>query len=123
MQHLIHPVKKVQTSEWVISKEIIAFTNLGITEEKLNEIGLHKAKQLAKQHYREKAFRIHPDTAKVKDSRRPGMSSMMKLCRWIKIINDTKYLPITSNNAERVLKISKGFKTTEDIDIGLNNIL
>jgi len=95
----------------------------GITEDDINRLGLQGIKKKAKRAYRRWAFKIHPDAGgKPRYPWNVGEPvTITKAKKWRDYIQNLKALPMTSENMDAILEITKGFKTTADIDLGLND--
>jgi len=99
---------------------------------------LREIKEKTRKKFREMVFEVHPDVAPViKWGEYCGKKKKTIMVRcpnsiWyrsihfhqIKQLHDKiqslKYVPMTHENCNEVLELQKGFKTTKDIDLGLN---
>jgi len=101
----------------------------GICATEIESCGLREIKRKTKTKFRELMCRYHPDTRK--PWHKNGKRTWVKLSNgrsihisyWIKRYREVmglKYLPTTLFNFEKTLEIQKGFKSTKDVDFGLN---
>ena len=100
----------------------------GISWEDVEKKGLSEIKAIAKRNFRKTVFELHPDSKKCKThlwarnekgstAKKIGFSELIRRYRRIQRL---KYMPITYQNCDRVLKIQRDYRTMEDTDFGLN---
>ena len=84
---------------------------------------LQELKHKSRKKFRQLIFQIHPDTGTRKtvsrNQSRAGMN-IYKLKHYYDKIQKMKYVPMTIGNCEKLLELQKGYKTTADVDLGLN---
>ena len=101
----------------------------GVTDDQIDSLSLREIKRCAKERYIEYLFKIHPDhggrgylyrSGEHIDSSGGTKVYVAQLKKLFNRIKNLTYKPLTADNCEKVLKISKGYKTTADVDLGLN---
>ena len=100
-----------------------AMKSLGLNDSHTTK-GLQQFKKEARIKFREKVKQLHPDRNEYhKTSKECGQrqrcngAGLKVIIRHYNIIRRLKVMPITPQNAITVLKITKGYQTTGDIDI------
>ena len=86
---------------------------------------LRELKSRARKKFRQIAFQLHPDTGKKKTARpRENYPGGGMYLHQIKSLHDKiqrmKYVPMTIGNCNELLELQKGYKSTADVDLGLN---
>ena len=102
---------------------------MGISEYDSRKLSLAEIKKIAKQNYHKLIFEIHPDRGGkgfFYDHTIP--CNTVRVTAWdlkklISCIEGLKFKPMTIDNCNEILEISKGYKTTRDVDFGLNGFI
>lgn len=108
-----------------------ALNMFGIDEDQVDSLSLAEVKKLVRERYVEVVFRIHPDqggkgfTTWIGYLRVPGGTRVYieKVKEMYQRIKSLKHKPMTTANCAEILEITKGYKTTEDVDFGLNGFI
>ena len=106
-----------------------AFDLFGIKPREIRSLGLRKIKSRAKHTYRKLMFEMHPDSKGRRwiylysKGRVPW--NLEKVRKAHQKIQNLRYLPIGKEDADygAILTLEKGFKSTADVDFGLNSHL
>lgn len=114
-------LKQRNKQRGLLSRGMVPLQRLGITEEMIRGLGLREIKQLAKKEYRRRVLESHPDMISSHTGGVfPGIFTLSILNEAIKRVEEFQFVPVTRDNVESLLELTKGFKTTQDVDFGLN---
>ena len=111
-----------------------ALRAFSICAAEIETLGIGGIKKKTKARFRKFMLANHPDTKKrtakgmcsvktgtwLKHENRSGFEHVSFWFKKYREIMGLKYLPLTPFNFEKILEAQKGFKTTADIDFGLN---
>lgn len=104
----------------------------GVIGDQIDLLSLREIKRCAKNQYIEYLFKIHPDrggrgylyrSGDHVDNKGGQKVYVAQVKKMFNRVNNLKYKPLTVDNCEKVLEISKEYKTTEDVDFGLNGFV
>lgn len=102
-----------------------AFEFIGIVND-IDRLGLRAIKIISRKRLRKAILKAHPDSGgrgHLYKTNRGGswtLITIKTLVNWKDLICGLKYTPETPKNLNQVLHLQKGFKTTNDVDFGLN---
>ena len=105
-----------------------ALRAFGIDLSQLDTMSLLEIKQQARRGYKERLYEVHPDTGGRKylylyNHNGGTFVDVKKLKSWYEKVSNLKYKPLTVANCDKVLELDKGYKTAEDVDLGLNGFI
>ena len=104
------------------SFEQIGFMTFGVSQKDIEAMGLSSTKAVVKKRFRQLMFGIHPDKHPARNwiLINGNPTDIHDLIRRYRRIQALRYMPMTTENCDRVLVVQKGFKTTRHVDYGLN---